>query len=240
MEGRRAVGPPLLFGAAVFRHLVRHGHRYDVVHTASFPYFSVLAAALARSRGSYRLVVDWYEMWTRSYWRSYAGPLIGTVGWLVQRLCIRATQRAFCISRLHARRLLAEGFRGEVTVLRGLYAGPMGSTPPEVVDAGAVVYAGRHVREKRVPALVRGFAAALRQRPQLRLDLYGDGPEREDVERLVVELGLSEAFRYMGPRGEAEVERAVASAACLATASEREGLASSSSKLRRVGRRSSS
>ena len=224
VEGRRAVGPPLLFGAAVFRHLVRHGQRYDVVHTASFPYFPVLAAALAQSRGSYRLVVDWFEVWTRSYWRSYAGPLIGTVGWLVQRLCIRATHRAFCLSRLHARRLLAEGFRGEVTVHPGLYAGPVGSTPAEAVESGAVVYAGRYVREKRVPALVRGFAAALRQRPQLRLDLYGDGPERENVERLVVELGLAECVQVHGQRGEAEVEGAVASAACLATASEREGL----------------
>jgi glycosyltransferase involved in cell wall biosynthesis len=80
------------------------------------------------------------------------------------------------------------------------------------------------VREKRVPALVRGFAAALRRRPELRLDLYGDGPERENVERLVVELGLAECVQVHGQRGEAEVEGAVASAACLATASEREGL----------------
>ncbi len=223
VEGRRAVSPPLLFGAAVFRHLVRHGHRYDVVHTASFPYFPVLAATLARSRDSYRLIVDWHEVWTRSYWRSYAGPLIGTFGWLVQRLCVRAVHRAFCVSHMHERRLLAEGFRGQVTVLPGIYAGPVGSTPVEAVDSDTVVYAGRHVREKRVPALVRGFAAALRRRPQLRLDLYGDGPERDDVERLVVGLGLAERVRVHGQRDEAEVERAVASAACVATASEREG-----------------
>jgi glycosyltransferase involved in cell wall biosynthesis len=223
VEGRRAVGPPLLFGAAVLRHLVRHRHRYDVVHTASFPYFPLLAAALARSRRPYLLVVDWHEVWTRGYWRLYAGPLIGTIGWLVQRVCVRVAHRAFCVSRMHARRLLAEGFRGEVTVLPGLYAGPVGSTPAEAVDSGTVVYAGRHVREKRVPALVRGFAAALRQRPQLRLELYGDGPERDDVERLVVELGLSGCVQVHGQRDEAEVEHAVASAACVATASEREG-----------------
>ena len=48
--------------------------------------------------------------------------------------------------------------------------------------------------------------------------------ERENVERLVVELGLAECVQVHGHRGEAEVEGAVASAACLATASEREGL----------------
>ena len=44
--GRRRILPPLVFGAGVLWHLLRHGRRYDVVHTASFPYFSLLAAAL--------------------------------------------------------------------------------------------------------------------------------------------------------------------------------------------------
>jgi len=42
--GRRRILPPLVFGAGVLWHLLRHGGRYDVVHTASFPYFSLLAA----------------------------------------------------------------------------------------------------------------------------------------------------------------------------------------------------
>ena len=47
--GARTMLPPILvFGLGVLLHLLRHGRRYDVVHTASFPYFSLLAAALAR------------------------------------------------------------------------------------------------------------------------------------------------------------------------------------------------
>src|SRR5215471_12374519 len=48
--GRRRIIPPLLFGLGVFLHLARHGGRFDVVHTASFPYFSLLAASSLRSR----------------------------------------------------------------------------------------------------------------------------------------------------------------------------------------------
>src|SRR5262245_33591645 len=62
---RRRILPPLVFGAAVLWHLLRHGRRYDVVHTASFPYFSLLAAGLLRRAARYRLVVDWHEFWTR-------------------------------------------------------------------------------------------------------------------------------------------------------------------------------
>ncbi len=70
-------------------HLLRHGRRYDVVHTCSFPYFSLLAAGAARPLARFELVVDWFEVWSRSYWRDYLGALGGRVGVLVQRLCAR-------------------------------------------------------------------------------------------------------------------------------------------------------
>src|SRR3712207_175773 len=62
--GRRRIGPPLVFGAGVLRHLLRHGRAYDVVHAASFPFFPLLAAAALRRRCGFRLVVDWWEVWT--------------------------------------------------------------------------------------------------------------------------------------------------------------------------------
>src|SRR5690349_21608238 len=97
--GQRRILPPLVFGAGVLAHLLRHGRRYDVVHTASFPYFSVLAAALARPLGRYRLLVDWHELWTLGYWREYLGRAGGRAGWLVQRLCLAVRQEAFCLAR---------------------------------------------------------------------------------------------------------------------------------------------
>jgi glycosyltransferase involved in cell wall biosynthesis len=222
-ENRRALGPPLRFGVAVARHLARHGRDYDVVHSASFPFFPLLAAALMRRRGGYRLFVDWHEVWTLAYWRRYAGAVTGTIGWLVQRACIRAPQVAYCMSKLNAGRLAAEGYRGRPIVLPGIYAGATEPTPAADVDPALVVYAGRHVPEKRVGALVRAFRRALEQRPALRLELYGDGPERGAVESLVHDLGLAESVRVAGHRPEEEVDLALRRAACLATASEREG-----------------
>ena len=220
---RRTVGAPLRFGIAVARHLFRHGGDYDVVHTAAFPYFPLLAAGALRRRGPYRIVVDWHEVWTRGYWRRYAGAVRGTIGWLVQRKCVAVPQRAFCVSQLHARRLVAEGYRGELTVLPGEYAGPTEFSPSERVDSSLVVYAGRHVKEKRVPALVRAFARARDSRPGLRLELYGDGPETGSVENAVRDLDLQQSVRIAGHRPEDEVADALARAGCLATASEREG-----------------
>jgi glycosyltransferase involved in cell wall biosynthesis len=120
---RRRILPPLVFGAGVLWHLLRHGHDYDVVHTCAFPYFSLLAAALARPLAHYGLVVDWFEVWSRQYWRGYLGGIGGRIGELVQWTCAQVPQRAFCFSSLHAKRLREQGLRGPITVLRGLYVG---------------------------------------------------------------------------------------------------------------------
>ncbi len=160
-SGRRRIGPPLIFGAGVLWHLARHGRRYDTVHTASFPYFSLIAAALVGPRGRYRLVVDWHEVWTRAYWREYLGRIGGGVGWAVQRWCVRVPQRAFCFSRLQARRLRDEGYRGEMTVLEGEYAGSL-DAGPHLESEPVAVFAGRHIPEKRVPAIVPAIAACAR------------------------------------------------------------------------------
>ena len=140
-SGRRRTLPPLVFGLGVLVHLLRDGHRYDVVHTCSFPYFSLLAAGVVRPRRRFELVVDWFEVWSDAYWRDYLGAVGGRVGALVQRLCARVSQRAICFSELHAARLRAEGLRGPVTVLRGLYAGSTEPAAPQAV-APIVLFAG--------------------------------------------------------------------------------------------------
>jgi glycosyltransferase involved in cell wall biosynthesis len=129
---------------------------------------------------------------------------------------------AFCNSRHTERRLLEEGFPGRHTVLPGLYAGPVEPAPGTNVEP-LVVYAGRHVKEKRVPLLVDAFADAVRELPTLRLELYGDGPDRPAVEDRIRRLGLSDRASVHGRRPQEEIEAALARASCVATASEREG-----------------
>jgi glycosyltransferase involved in cell wall biosynthesis len=220
--GRRRVLPPLVFGAGVLAHLARHGRSYDVVHTASFPYFSLLAAGVLRRLGRYDLVVDWHEVWSRDYWRGYLGRAGGAVGMLVQALCARLPQRAFCFSRLHRDRLQASGLRGEVEVLEGEYAGDL--TPPQPRPAEpVVVFAGRHIPEKRAAALVPAVARARERLPELRGEIYGDGPERGRVLEAIAGAGLDGVVTAPGFVDADEVDAALRRALCMVLPSEREG-----------------
>jgi glycosyltransferase involved in cell wall biosynthesis len=220
--GRRRIAPPLVFGAGVLWHLLCHGRRYDVVHTASFPFFSLLAAALVRPVRRFGLVVDWFELWSREYWRDYLGAAGGRAGWAVQRLCLRVPQRAFTLANMTAARLRAEGVHGDVEVLTGLQDEPPAAGPPQPA-APIVVFAGRHIPEKRVPALVRGFAALRDRAPELRLVVYGDGPEHADVLALIETEGLGDVASAPGFVAHAELEERLQTALCMVLPSRREG-----------------
>ena len=45
----------------------------------------------------------------------------------------------------------------------------------------SIVFAGRHIPEKRVPAIVPAMALARERLPELRCEIFGDGPERAAV-----------------------------------------------------------
>jgi glycosyltransferase involved in cell wall biosynthesis len=220
-DGRRRILPALAFGFGVLRHLIRHGRQYDVVHTASFPYFSLLAAALVRPFVRYRVVVDWHELWTRGYWRGYLGPLGGWFGWQVQQLCLRVPQRAFCFSRLVEQRLAAEGVHGGVTVLEGQFEGTPSATPQPAEPL--VVFAGRHIPEKNPVAVVHAVAKARETIPDLRGAIYGDGPERPKVLAAISEHGLEQVVEAPGFVDEEVIEDALARSLCLVLPSRREG-----------------
>src|SRR5215213_5544726 len=212
--GQRRIAPPLVFGAGVLWHLLRRGRRYDVVHTASFPYFSLLAAGAVRPLHRFRLVVDWHELWSRSYWREYLGGPGGRAGWAVQALCLRVPQRAFCFARLTAERLRAEGVHGDVTVLEGEYAGSLEGRTPLPADL-VVVFAGRHIPEKRAPAVVPAVKAAAARIPGLHGRILGDGPQRPAVLAAIAEHGVEEIVEAPGFVSTEIVEHDLARALCM-------------------------
>src|SRR4029450_2658627 len=86
-----------------------------------------------------------------------------------------------------------------------------------------VVYAGRHIPEKRVPALLPAFGEARKRAPELRYLILGDGPARERVLALIDELELHDVVETPGFVAAERVQHALRHAVCLALPSAREG-----------------
>lgn len=105
------------------------------------------------------------------------------------------------------------------------------AAPPRPQDGSAgpveLVCVGRLAPEKGQRVLVRALARVLADGgalPPVRLRLVGDGPDREDLERLVARLGLGDVVVLDGWRSAHEVSAALLRARALVLPSLAEGL----------------
>lgn len=221
-SGRRKICPPLRFGWGVFWHLLVHGGRYDIVHGASFPYFSVIGAKLALLfHRRTKLVIDWHEIWTKQYWNEYLGPIGGRVGYAVQSFCKRLPDHNFTESRMHAERLAPR----PLTRLTGLFTEPENrpTEPAPAADPPHVVFAGRLIPEKNALVLPAALVEARKRVPELQATIFGRGPQFEQVKALVAERDASDFIDVPGFVETEVLERAIATASCVVLPSVREG-----------------
>ena len=226
-DERRTLLPPIRFGVAVARHFWRHGSDYDVVHMASFPVLPPprCERAAPTQRLSARRELD------RGLDEGVLAP--------IRRPCDRdrrmgrADERAFgfphdayCISRMHADAPGRRGLPREArSVLPGLYAGPVEPTPATRRGSEARrVRRPRRPREARRPprACVRCSRAS--GFPISGSSSTATGPSSDRIARHRRGGRASTARSTCSASDRrSEIDAAMARAACLATASEREG-----------------
>ena len=221
-DGRRRILPPLVFGLGVLWHLIRHGRRYDVVHTRLVP---VLLAARGGVRAAACPVPHRRRLARALDARLLARvPRAGSAG---GRLARAATLPA----RSAARLLLLATARA-AAARRGSPRRGDRARGPVRGDAGRRRRAGRagrrlrgtaHPREAVPAAVVHAVAQARETIPELRGAIYGDGPERPEVLAAIAEHGLEDVVEAPGFVDEAVIEDALARALCLVLPSRREG-----------------
>lgn len=122
------------------------------------------------------------------------------------RLFPRACNRLVTNSHWVRRRLEQEDVRIDDVVWNGVATTPLRASlcpgPP------TVGYAGRLVPKKGVDTLLRAFAIALRQIPEARLLIAGEGESRKPLESLAHELGITECVAFLGHLSSNKLQRA--------------------------------
>ncbi|HZB96614.1 MAG TPA: glycosyltransferase [Herpetosiphonaceae bacterium] len=135
--------------------------------------------------------------------------------WYLRMLAALATFQWHSLSRFHARIAISQAAAASA---RELYGGVYRIVPvgidvdrfrPPAVPASAtddnltILYIGRLEQRKGVANLLRAVARLQRERHDVRLEIGGDGPERQALERLADELGLRDVhFRGYVPPGD--------------------------------------
>ncbi len=224
-SGRRRILPPVRFGLGVLTHVLRNRHRYDIVQTCSFPYFPLISCATVRALGGPPVVTDWIEVWSDQYWRRYLGPTGGRIGAAVQNLCIRLTRNAFTLSELTANALRTHGYRKPLVVLKGLSTSTIAG-PIETERDPVFIFAGRLIPEKHADKIPAAIAITRAKIPQLRAQIFGDGPERGKIRAEIARLHLEDVIECPGFVPWPQLDASMSRATGLILPSEREGYGS--------------
>jgi glycosyltransferase involved in cell wall biosynthesis len=184
--------------------------------------WAALATATLAGVHGYRLVLDWWEVWPWTYWRRYLGPVAGTLGWFMQHRTARLQHQPVVHSELHAMRLRQLQKEQRVLRMQGLLASSSELETPRQAEP-LILYAGRFIPEKQVPAIVFALAEARERLPMLRACLIGEGPDEDAVRDAIRDAGLDASVELPGFVSEETLAQTLRRALCLVLLSRREG-----------------
>ena len=194
-DHRRSILQALLFSLSSLRVIL---HRFDVLEVDATPVLPVLAAWLVCRTRRRRMIATHHEVWSYSYWQEYAGPIIGTVGYLSQDLCVRLSDVAVGVSQETGAKLKARTKRQVVVAENAVDVKILGDVEPHGPRAD-VLYVGRLRPHKRVDLLIRSISSLcdLDHRPSVRI--VGTGTDQKRLRDLTNELGLSDCVVFQEP-----------------------------------------
>jgi glycosyltransferase involved in cell wall biosynthesis len=180
-----------------------------------------------------RPVVFWYPDVLIGQWRTGGAfsPIAGRIGELYERLVLKLPiDRYIAISNSTREKLIEHGVKPErIDVVHCGFDPVVAQEARAASDAGhasepTIVTASRLVPYKRVDLVVRALAKLAPDHPGVRVRIVGQGPERERLEQLAEELGVSSRVEFVGyvPVHD-DVLKIIANASVFVSASEIEG-----------------
>jgi glycosyltransferase involved in cell wall biosynthesis len=195
---------------------------FDVVveEINTLPYFAPWFAAAP--------VALWMHQLAREVWWYEAPRPLATVGFLLERSCLRLYRNkpALVLSASTRQDLLELGFSADQVeiVPPGIEPGDAADAPAEKED-GLLVYVGRITPSKRVDHLVEALALVRHSGIEARLEIVGGGEPAAQlaVERVARARRIEGHVRFSGYVDEQAKRALLARAALIVMASVREG-----------------
>lgn len=171
----------------------------DLIHCNT--YFPVYAGVMATRLMGVPLVSTFHDIYGLKGWiKSQRSVTWGFLGHLATTVAARLPhKRIISVSPQCKQKLIALGVPEEkITVIpNGVNLKLFDSIRVEKV-VNQVLYVGRLVNFKHVDWLIYAFAEVLKEVPNARLKIVGDGPERVSLQKLLRELGLQAHVTFTG------------------------------------------
>jgi glycosyltransferase involved in cell wall biosynthesis len=140
---------------------------------------------------------------------AFVGAYDLTVDDFLVDVALRSTELLFThaeVNRPYAERKAGPGVRVEV-IYRGIPLLP--AVDEAERDPAKWMTASALDAAKNVAGVLRTFAAARASRPELKLAIFGDGPEKDRLVELARKLGCEGAVRFMGHASREQIHQAM-------------------------------
>lgn len=191
----RSIKEGILFGLACLKLIKKNWDVIDVDHMPFFPLYSMKLVCLLKRK---QMNATWHEAWGKNYWIKYMGKL-GYISYIIERLSVFLPNKIISISDHTTKKLKKElNCKKEITTISiGVDLDNIKKIKPSDTKSD-VVYVGRLLSHKNVNVLIKSIAGLKKELPKIKCLIIGDGPEREKLESLSNDLGLTQNIKFLG------------------------------------------
>lgn len=177
---------------------------YDLIHVHSVPDFEVFATIMPRLLGT-AVILDIHDIVPEFYASKFKvteGSLIFRALIMVERLSIAYSSHVIIANHLWYDKLTQRSVRPEKCTAIINYPDPSifsrRGGPARHGDEFLMCYPGTLSWHQGLDIAIEAMATLRDEIPELRLQLIGDGPERENLKRLIRERGLEDRISLTG------------------------------------------
>jgi glycosyltransferase involved in cell wall biosynthesis len=218
---RRSIKEGILFGFACLKLI---SVKFDILDVDHMPFFPVISAWIVCTLRHRRLYGTWHEALTREDWVTYMGPS-GNVAAAIERICIKMPHVITAASKQTKELLNTYHKRNKRIdlVASGVDLKKMETIKPNT-ESCDVLYVGRLVKGKNIDTLIRAVSIIAEKVPTVRCVIIGGGVEKQNLVKLIDQLGLSKNVSIINPIQDAnDVYACMKSAKVFVLPSVREG-----------------
>lgn len=192
------------FRSAWFLAKRQFSEPYDFIHVHSVPDFEVFATIVPRLMGA-RVVLDIHDIVPEFYASKFKigeRSLIFRTLVLMERLSIAYSDHVIIANHLWYEKLIRRSVRKEKCTPIINYPDPAifsrRAAPQRTGNSFVLCYPGTLSRHQGLDLAVEAVAALRDEIPELQLLLIGDGPERENLKRMIRERGVDDRVTMRG------------------------------------------
>ena len=179
-----------------FRHFFK---RYNIIHVHSVPDFEVFAALIPRIFGA-RIILDIHDIVPEFYSSKFAGKTDSSIFRLlvfIEKLSIMFSHHVIIANHIWHKRLVKRSVNeGKCSVIMN-YPDPTLFYERERTnrhDKFILLYPGTISHHQGLDIALQAMVTLKSNYPDLEFHVYGDGPDRKNLERMVDEFQMEEVF----------------------------------------------